>query len=121
MADAPCNVTLMSFGFKYGPPAANYFFDVGFVKNPARNPEWGFFSSPDEEMRAFVMEQEPARNFVDRVVPLIEFLSTVDQHQILAFGCSAGRHRSPLLVKEISRRLKERGIDNRVVHRDGDK
>ena len=113
-------VTLMSFGFKYGMPNANYWFDVGFLKNPARKGKWGFFSKPVEEMERYVLEQEEAQEFLNRVEPLLRFLATIDQNQIFAFGCSAGRHRSSLLVEELSRRLERAGIKTNVRHRDND-
>ena len=113
-------VKLISFGFKYGQPRANYYFDVGFVKNPAREKKWGFHANADDEMCKYVMEQDIAREFVDRVVPLITFLSKIDQNQVFAFGCSAGRHRSTIIVNTISELLKERGIGSDVEHRDLD-
>lgn len=113
-------VTLMSFGFKYGPPCANYYFDVGFIKNPARQDKWSFFSRPTEEMRRYTLEQEETRRFLDMVEPLLIFLSTIDQNQVFAFGCSAGRHRSSVVVEELSRRLAKVGIKTNVYHRDDD-
>ncbi len=98
-------IVLQSFGFKYGLPAANYYFDVGFATNPARQPQWTFFSDVDEEMVKFVLAHEPVSRFLDLVVPLIEHLATIDSHHVIALGCSAGRHRSPILVHELARRL----------------
>lgn len=114
------NVKLMSFGFKYGIPNANYYFDVGFIKNPARDPKWSFFSRPDSEMRAFVLEQPPVIEFLKYVVPLIKMLAPLDQTQVFAFGCNSGRHRSYILVEEIARQLKDMGVGNKVVHREED-
>lgn len=110
----------MSFGFKYGVPRSNYYFDVGFLKNPARQEGWDFFCDTDSKMCDFVLGQEQAKKFIDLVVPLIEFLSTIDQHQVFAFGCSAGRHRSTVLVNFIAQLLKEKGIETNVEHRDMD-
>jgi RNase adaptor protein for sRNA GlmZ degradation len=109
-------ITLISFGFKYGIPNANYYFDVGFVKNPAREDQWGFFSEPTDEMRKFVLQQDKVKQFLIHIIPLIEFLATIDQNQVIAFGCSAGRHRSSILVDEIFKRLTNIKIE--VVHRD---
>ncbi|NOQ22408.1 MAG: hypothetical protein GQ565_07145 [Candidatus Aegiribacteria sp.] len=111
-------VTLMSFGFKYGMPNANYYFDVGFIRNPARENGWGFFSEPNEKMYRYVLEQESVKEFIDNVIPLILFLISIDQHQVFAFGCNAGRHRSYLLVEKIARVLKEKGVVTQIVHRD---
>jgi UPF0042 nucleotide-binding protein len=107
---------LMSFGFKYGgPPTANYYFDVGFLKNPAR--EFGFWSEASE-VADFILEQPAAQAFISVTIPLMRLLVTVDQRQIFAFGCSAGRHRSTVLVTELARRLAEEGIIVDVQHRD---
>ena len=111
-------IKLISFGFKYGLPRCNYYFDVGFIKNPARQKDWSFFCETNPEMCEFVLKQDQARNFIERVIPLIEFLSTIDQNQIFAFGCSAGRHRSTVVVDYIASLLKERGIDVDVEHKD---
>jgi UPF0042 nucleotide-binding protein len=111
-------VTLMSFGFKYSLPHANYYFDVGFIKNPARLDNWDFFSEPTDEMRKYVLEQEGTRMFLEKVEPLLVFLSTIDQNQIFAFGCNSGRHRSNIVVDELSRRLEKAGVKTKVIHRD---
>jgi len=111
-------VKLMSFGFKYGIPNANYYFDVGFIKNPAREIKWNFFSRPDEDMRAYVLDQPPVIEFLKYVVPLIVMLAPLDQSQVFAFGCNSGRHRSYILVEEISRQIKALGVDNKVIHRE---
>jgi len=113
-------VKLMSFGFKYGIPHANYYFDVGFIKNPAREAKWGFFAEPDDEMRAYVLSQPTVVEFLKYVVPLIKMLAPLDQSQVFAFGCNAGRHRSYVLVEEISRQLTQLGVANKVVHREED-
>lgn len=111
-------VKLISFGFKYGVPRSNYYFDVGFIKNPARQKEWDFFCDSSPEMCQFVLEQDQAKEFIQRVIPLIEFLATIDQNQVFAFGCSAGRHRSTVLVDFIAEVLKGKGVHVDVEHRD---
>jgi len=111
-------VVLMSFGFKYGMPNANYYFDVGFIKNPARESQWGFFSEATDRMHAFVLSQAAVQQLIEKLVPLLSFLATIDQNQIFAFGCNAGRHRSFILVNALADRLKEEGIQVEVLHRD---
>lgn len=111
-------IKLMSFGFKYGHPHANYYFDVGFIKNPAREKDWTFFSDADEQMCEYVMCQQDAKGLIELVVPLIKFLDCIDQNQIFAFGCSAGRHRSVIIVDTIAEILRKEGIEVDVKHRD---
>jgi len=114
--ERPVNITLTSFGFKYSRPNANYYFDVGFIKNPARETTWDFFSRPTDEMKDYVLKQEATQKFISYVVPLIIFLAEVDQYQIFAFGCNSGRHRSFILVEEVQRKLEKQGIKCKTVH-----
>jgi len=113
-------VKLISFGFKYGIPNSNYYFDVGFIKNPAREANWDFFSVPDDDMRAFVLTQPSVTEFLKHVIPLIKMLAPLDQTQVFAFGCNSGRHRSYILVEEIARQLSDLGVLSRIVHREED-
>lgn len=111
-------LTLVSFGFKYGQPPANHYFDVSFLKNPARQEGWTLFSEPGEEMRAWVLEQPAAVEFLERIVPLALFLARADDDARIALGCSAGRHRSAILTEELARRLRAEGLDIHVHHRE---
>lgn len=106
----------MSFGFKYGLPNANYYFDVGFIKNPARREGWNFFSEVTDEMRSYVLSQPEVLSFIELVVPLISFLENIDQKQVFAFGCNAGRHRSRVLVDHLGATFFKHA---EVIHRDG--
>lgn len=111
-------ITLVTFGFKYGLPNTNYYFDVSFVKNPARDSRWSLFSEPNDEMRRFVLEQPSAQAFLERVVPLLKTLVACDDDVRVGFGCNSGRHRSIILASEVERRLAEEGFDVRLVHRE---
>jgi len=111
-------VTLVSFGFKYGRPPANHVFDVSFLKNPAREASWGLWSSPSEEMRHWVLAQPAAVEFLAAALPCVRFLAGTDDDVRIAFGCSAGRHRSTILVEELARRLRAEGLEVAVHHRE---
>lgn len=111
-------ITLMTFGFKYGLPNTNYYFDVSFVKNPARDARWSLFSEPNDDMRRFVLEQPSAQAFLEGVVPLLKTLVACDDDVRVGLGCNSGRHRSIILAGEIERRLALDGFDVRMVHRE---
>jgi UPF0042 nucleotide-binding protein len=110
-------IRLISFGFKYGLPPANFYFDVSFIKNPAREKKWGLFAIEDEEMVEYVLSQDSVSDFIDLVVPLIYHIVKLDGFQSVAFGCNSGRHRSPIVVNEIARRI-NKDIKHIVLHRD---
>ena len=110
-------IKIMSFGFKFGQPPANHYFDVSFPTNPARQENWGLFAMVDPQMVEFILKQPPVVKFIDMVVPLIEHLATLDAGQVIAFGCNSGRHRSPIIADEIGARLAGK-VPVRVEHRD---
>jgi RNase adaptor protein for sRNA GlmZ degradation len=112
-------VTIVTFGFKYGPPPTNYSFDVSFVRNPARDPRWGLFANAsDEGMAEFVLEQPQASAFIDSLVPLVAVLSRCDDDLRIGLGCSAGRHRSRIMAAELLQRLDREGIAAHIIHRE---
>jgi UPF0042 nucleotide-binding protein len=111
-------LTLLSFGFKYGRPPANHVFDVSFLKNPAREASWGLWSAPSDEMRHWVLAQPAAIELIEAALPYVRFLARTDDDVRIAFGCSAGRHRSTILVEELARRLRDDGLDVTVFHRE---
>lgn len=111
-------LTLVTFGFKYGTPNTNYYFDVSFLRNPARESQWGLFDSPDEKMREFVLSQPLCQSFLDTVVPMIRLLLECDDDVRVGLGCSSGRHRSVIVAEEIKRRLESTDIAVRLIHRE---
>lgn len=116
--DRPRRLTLMTFGFKYGTPNTNYYFDVSFLRNPAREARWGLFATPDEQMREFVLSQPLCQSFLETTVPLIRLLLEADDDVRIGLGCNSGRHRSVILAEELARRLESEDVSVRVVHRE---
>jgi RNase adaptor protein for sRNA GlmZ degradation len=112
------DLVLTTFGFKYGLPNANYFFDVSFLKNPAREAQWDLFAVPDDEMRAFVLGQQACQDFLRDVLPLIRTVMRCDDGVRVAIGCNAGRHRSRIVAEELARRLSLEGVGVKLIHRE---
>lgn len=111
-------LTIITFGFKYGLPGANYYFDVSFLRNPAREPQWGLFSKPCAAMRRFVMDQPEAVAFLDRLDPLVRLLLDVDDDVRIGIGCSSGRHRSYIMAELLKQRLEDDHTHVKLVHRE---
>src|SRR6476469_8380099 len=66
-------IALMSFGFKYGVPLdADFVFDMRFLPNPFWIPELRSFTGQDPQVSEFVLGQEGAPEFVERVAALME-------------------------------------------------
>lgn len=116
--DGALRVSLLSFGFKYGQPHANHVFDVSFLTNPARQEGWSLWSEPCDEMRNWVIAQPAAQAFLSAVLPAIKTLAQLDDGARFAFGCSAGRHRSTILVDEVAYLLRAEGIEVFTHHRE---
>src|SRR6476660_6627338 len=65
-------IAVMSFGFKYGVPLdADFVFDMRFLPNPFWVPELRPLTGVDEAVAQWVMGQEGAVQFVDRVGDLM--------------------------------------------------
>jgi RNase adapter protein RapZ len=118
------SVAVVSFGYKYGMPVGvDLVFDVRFIPNPFFIPELRALSGLDERVRAYVMAQDEVPPFLDEVGRLLGFLLPLYQREgksylIIGLGCTGGRHRSPVLARELAERLRATGIE--VAVRDHD-
>jgi UPF0042 nucleotide-binding protein len=118
-------VTVMSFGFKYGLPAdADMVADVRFIPNPYWVPELRQQTGLDAPVSEYVLGQSGARSFVDRYAAVLEpvfegYQRENKRHATIAIGCTGGKHRSVAIVAELANVL--RGMPDvavRVKNRD---
>ncbi|HLD42275.1 MAG TPA: RNase adapter RapZ, partial [archaeon] len=117
------SVTLISFGYKYGPPAeADLLFDVRFLPNPNFIKKLKPLDGTNSKVKTFLMEKKETRHFLSKLSSFLEFLIPRYKEEgrnylTIGIGCTGGKHRSPALVEEIKKNLKKQ-IDVSVVHRD---
>ncbi|MGA7097450.1 MAG: RNase adapter RapZ [Acidimicrobiia bacterium] len=120
----PMKVSLRSFGFKHGTPRdADLMFDVRFLPNPHWVPELRHLRGTDERVAEYVMGEDAAKEFVDRVDDLLDFLiprfeAEGKSYLSVAIGCTGGHHRSVAIAEELGRRLAQHGVKAVVRHRD---
>ena len=121
-------ITILSFGFKNGIPTdSDLVFDVRFLKNPYYEQELRSLTGLDEDVRNYVMQDDTAKEFADRVESLIRFLiphyvREGKNQLVVSIGCTGGRHRSVTLSEELYRRLGTAGeYGLRIEHRDIDR
>jgi UPF0042 nucleotide-binding protein len=122
--DEPMQVSVMSFGFKHGVPLdVDSVFDVRFLPNPHWIEELKPLTGLDEPVREYVLRQPDAAEFVARIDDLLGFLLPCylkegKSYLTVAIGCTGGHHRSVALAEEIAGRIRERGFEPSVYHRD---
>lgn len=123
----PMRVSIRSFGFKHGTPRdADLILDVRFLPNPHWVPELRHLRGTDERVHTFVMGEDGAAEFVDRIDSLLEFLiprfeTEGKSYLSVAIGCTGGHHRSVAIAEEIGGRLEDQGVKAAVRHRDIDR
>src|SRR6476661_4510577 len=117
-------LAVMSFGFKYGIPLdADLVFDMRFLPNPFWVPELRSQTGKDAPVADYVMSQPGAKEFVDRVVDLMEpvvggYLREGRRYVTLAVGCTGGKHRSVAVAEALAARLASDEVATILVHRD---
>ncbi len=120
--------TVISFGFKHGIPLdADLVCDVRFLPNPHWVPELRPMTGLDKPVREFVLAQDGAADYLDRIESLLVDIVIPGYRRegkwlmTIAIGCTGGRHRSTSMSIDLARRLLEDGIPTTVVHRDADR
>ena len=120
-------VTVMSFGFKYGLPIeADMVLDARFLPNPYYVAALRDKTGLDAPVRDFIFQDETAREFLRRVTELLEFLlpQYVEEgkHSLtVAVGCTGGRHRSVAVADALCSAVRAKGGDAQLVNRDIEK
>ena len=123
-AGSRMSVSIVSFGYKYGQPVGmDVVLDVRFIPNPFFVPELRPLTGIDPRVREYVMAQPESQRFIDEVGRLFDFLIPLYQREgksylTVGLGCTGGRHRSPVLARELMKRLESGGFASTI--RDND-
>ena len=118
-------VTLVSFGYKYGIPVeSDLVFDMRFLPNPHFVPRLRALTGRDRPVVEFMRRHPATRETVARVASLLQFLiphyaDEGKSYLTIGIGCTGGRHRSVYIAEELRRALGSiAGVRLHVRHRD---
>lgn len=117
-------ITLFSFGFKYGIPIdADMVIDVRFLKNPFYIEKYKHWTGRVPEVARYISESPVTEKFLDKLYDFMDF--TVDHFRdagktqfTIAVGCTGGMHRSVFVTETLGNHLKEQHTHVNVEHRD---
>jgi RNase adapter protein RapZ len=127
LGTAPGNsmtIAIVSFGYKYGMPVGmDLVLDVRFIPNPFFVPELRALTGADQAVHDYVMKQPEARRFVTEVSRMLDFLLPLYRREgksylTIGLGCTGGRHRSPVLAREVAAQLRRSGYEVSVRDHD---
>lgn len=118
-------ITVMSFGFKYGIPTdADMIADARFLPNPFWVPDLRAHTGLDTEVSDYVFTQPGAEDFLDAYASALKPVLTGYQrenkrHAVVAIGCTGGKHRSVAMAQRLASLLSTQpDVVVNVKHRD---
>ena len=119
------NVTVMSFGFKYGLPSdADMVADMRFLPNPFWDENLRPFTGVDTQVAEYVTGQPRAQEFLESYVAalrpvLVGYMAENKRYATIAIGCTGGKHRSVAMATALAAALKnDPELRINVKHRD---
>ncbi len=122
---AGLQLTVLSFGFKYGLPTdADHVADVRFLPNPFWNPELKSYTGLDSQVSEYVMHQAGAEEFVAAYAAALRpvfagYQRENKRHATIAIGCTGGKHRSVAVAEVLATLLGDApGVAVSLKHRD---
>lgn len=121
------DVTVMSFGYKYGlPMSADIVLDARFLPNPYYVDELRPMCGLDRPVRDYVFACQQTRDFMEQLEKMIDFLLPLYAEEgkltlTVAIGCTGGQHRSVALAAALNEHLAALGVSSVNVNRDVDK
>lgn len=116
-------LTLQSFGFKYGIPLdTDFTFDVRCLPNPFYENELKRLSGIDLEVETYLNKNSDSVKMVDAIFEfanqwLPKFIREGRVILTISIGCTGGQHRSVYLVEQLKRKFKN-DYRTLVRHRD---
>ncbi|HOA14917.1 MAG TPA: RNase adapter RapZ [Bacillota bacterium] len=117
-------ITLLSFGYKYGvPDYVEFLFDVRYLRNPYYEAELKELNGNYKSVSDYVLQDPLAESLVSQIFGFIDSTSARYTEKgrgwmVVGVGCTGGKHRSVAVVNELQKRLKKRGFKVNVLHRD---
>ena len=117
-------VSLVSFGFKYGlPMEADLVFDVRFMPNPFYIDAMRSRTGLDPEVRDYVFSFRETEQFMEKLRSLLELVLPLYQEEgktvlVIAVGCTGGRHRSVAVTHALAEYIRPLGYPVTENHRD---
>jgi UPF0042 nucleotide-binding protein len=121
---AHTNVTVESFGYKYGLPMdADTVMDVRFLPNPHWVDELRRHNGQHPAVRDYVLGQPGAMDFLDTYHRLLDvvidgYRREGKRYMTVAIGCTGGKHRSVAIAEALAHQLEDDQLTVRVLHRD---
>lgn len=120
------NVTILTFGRKYGMPEADVVFDARCLENPYWMTALRPLSGRDKAVRDYIMRFPDGAAYIERLCGLACLQASLAsargcQKLTFAVGCTGGRHRSVTVGILLARALEESGFPVTLMHRDIEK
>jgi len=118
------NIYVLSFGYKYGiPHDADLVIDVRFLPNPYFVQELRNLDGTSPQVKRYMDKWKATHIFVEKYLDLLHYLIPLYEKEgksslTIAVGCTAGRHRSVSIAKDIFQELKKTTDLITLTHRD---
>lgn len=117
-------VTVESFGFKYGiPPESDLVFDVRFLPNPYYEISLREHNGTEKAVRDYVFQDGAADELMGHLGALTDYLLPhyVSEGKLsvtICIGCTGGKHRSVAIAEALGEHIRGRGYRVAMLHRD---
>ena len=121
------NITVMSFGYKYGlPQESDLVFDVRFLPNPFYIDELKNYTGNDKNVQDYVMSFDTTSIFLEKLLDMLKFLLPLytkegKSNLVISIGCTGGKHRSVTISNYLANMLTAENFRVLINHRDAGK
>ncbi len=123
MSPHEMTVTVSSFGFSRGLPAAiDLVFDMRFLDNPHWQPGLKELTGLDAPVANYICANPAFQSAFAKILDLLlellpQYAEQGKSYVNIAFGCTGGRHRSVYTAQTMAEALRQAGFSPTVLHR----
>ena len=124
LRDRKTEVSIYSFGFKYGTPLnADFIIDTRFLPNPYWKPELSGYTGLDVKVQQFLNQFHVVHDYLTAITSML--LMAVSRYNEegrsninVYIGCTGGKHRSVYLASKIHEFFLNNGFNSQLNHRE---
>lgn len=118
------SILIQSFGFKHSVPTdSDFVFDVRCLPNPHWEPELRPLTGQDQEVQAFLKDQEDVIDMFNHICQMLEhwvpkFAEQSRYYLTVSVGCTGGQHRSVYIAERLNEYFREKFSSVSLRHRE---
>jgi len=112
-------VNFVSFGYRYGPPSADFILSVRHFPNPSKSSRDRLTGLSSRLQKEIFQQKDSSELYTSILTEIDQFVNNIEKEEVtIAVGCEEGKHRSVAIIEKLAREVVFAHSECEIHHRD---